>query len=86
MDWKAMYSWFTLILIALTALLCLEVTLLFATDYDAIVSGQPAYEVSLIVVGSVSLLVFFGLLLLPNRFRSLPSGRATQASKKVSGF
>ncbi|GER86902.1 hypothetical protein KDW_10640 [Dictyobacter vulcani] len=86
MDWKAMYSWFTLILITLTALLCLEVTLLLITDYDAIVSGQPSYEVSLIVVGSVSLLVFFGLLLLPNRSRSLSSGRATQASKKVSGF
>ncbi|GCE25520.1 hypothetical protein KDA_10040 [Dictyobacter alpinus] len=86
MSWKAKYSWFTLILIVLTAFLCLEVALLFATDYTAIVTGHPAYEVSLIVVGAVSLLTFFGLLLRPNRSRVLPSSRATQQPKKLPGI
>ncbi|GCE03863.1 hypothetical protein [Dictyobacter aurantiacus] len=67
MQAKLKNHWFSLTLILLTALLFLEAVVLFASDFDAIVTGQPAYEVSLVVVGLVSLMTCCWLLVRSQR-------------------
>lgn len=56
------YTWFSLAIMLLVLLLLIEVIIIFATDTDAIVTAQPAYAVTLFVVGLASLLTLIILL------------------------